>query len=71
MPVGTGVYGSRRGTFSILYDCLPVDKLKEQMLVLLDELLNETCPADACITKIHIWRCQTVLKRKLEEEKLG
>ncbi len=65
MPVGGAVWQSRRATFSIVYDCLPTDKLKEQMLILLDELFNATSPADACITKIHIRHCQKALKEKL------
>jgi hypothetical protein len=65
LPVGGAVYGSRRGTFSIIYDCLPADKLKEHMMLLLDELFNAPSPADACITKIHIRHCQKALKEKL------
>ncbi len=65
MPIGGAVWQSRRATFSIVYDCLPADKLKEQMLLLLDELFNATSPADACITQIHIRHCQKALKEKL------
>ncbi len=64
MPVGGAVWQSRRATFSIVYDCLPADKLKEQMLLLLDELFNATSPADSSITQIHIRHCQKALKGK-------
>lgn len=68
MPVGAGVWQSKRGTFSIIYYCLPPEKLKEKLQQLDYEAKHAACPADIAIAKIHLNLCTKMLKETMADK---